>query len=860
MQAYVNIANSFRGQNGIACGGRAVTSLNEAINYVEWVSGQKDTVGVYVCMSTQRQPGEAKINGAGRTYYKSHREQRNAVALKSIWLDIDTKLTHAEAEYDDLPAAAMAFTKFRKEVRLPPPSIVVCTGGGLQPHWTTAHSLTPDEWKPLAHALAEAAERAGLHCDTACSINSAQIMRVPGTENRKVNPPLAARIIGTPAEGDYSVEFLSNILEPYKVALPAGQPTTSFLLDPSLWTPRAAVENDLGKGFETERPPIKLDDVAAECAFISDALTSGGKDYTNPLRNLTTLISTFTEGGRADAHRMGDKHPGYTQNSTEDLFDRKEREKAQKGLGWPLCKTIGASGCTACKACPHFGAGKSPLHFTRRSLPSQVTASASSATFPDPWAEFVGPPFPLEILAPPLASFVDAEHRAMGADASALAMASLTAVAGAIHAETRVRMGSGWSERPLLWTALVGSPSSMKSPVIEKTIAPLRKIDHDGHARWLQLYGQWKQRKSAGSKPGPGPCPPKPARQIIQDGTPEKIAELLARSDSGSLMVHDELAGHIASFDRYGSGPASRSFFLSCWNGGPFVKDRVGQGARDENAEIRVENLALGVLGGIQPDRLAQIKDLTSDGLLQRYFLVAMRSPVRGDESHPVNTAESDYAKLIQSLHLAQPREYAFGPKAAVVRGRVLDRLFRLEQLEGFPDALIGAIGKMRGYYGRLALVLHLANECAANPNGTAFAFSTDIAEDTAEGAEKLLFNFLLPHVFGVYDVIASGGKHREIIRAIAGFILAEDKNRIRLSDFTAGVRKLRNDSHKEIADCASRFCALGWLRPEDDNAPMPKAWLVASGLREHFAERRKQVQQARAEAHAILSAGGKRA
>ena len=50
--AYVNIANSFRGQNGIAWGGRAVTSLNEAINYVEWVSGQKDTVGVYVCMST----------------------------------------------------------------------------------------------------------------------------------------------------------------------------------------------------------------------------------------------------------------------------------------------------------------------------------------------------------------------------------------------------------------------------------------------------------------------------------------------------------------------------------------------------------------------------------------------------------------------------------------------------------------------------------------------------------------------------------------------------------------------------------------------------------------------------------------
>ena len=236
-----------------------------------------------------------------------------------------------------------------------------------------------------------------------------------------------------------------------------------------------------------------------------------------------------------------------------------------------------------------------------------------------------------------------------------------------------------------------------------------------------------------------------------------------------------------------------------------------------------------------------------------------MRSPVRGDEYHPVNTAESDYAKLIQSLHLAQPRAYEFGPEAVVVRRRVLDRLFSLEQLQGFPDALIGAIGKMRGYYGRLALVLHVANECAANPNGTAFAFSTDIPKYTAEAAEKLLFHFLLPHVFGVYDVIASGGKHRDMIRAIAGFILADDKDRIRPSDLTAGVRKLRHDSQKEIAEFASRFCALGWLRPEDDNAPIPKAWLVVSGLREHFAERRKQIQQARAEAHAILSAAGKR-
>ena len=210
---------------------------------------------------------------------------------------------------------------------------------------------------------------------------------------------------------------------------------------------------------------------------------------------------------------MGNRHPGYSQASTDELFDRKEREKAEKNLGWPSCRAISGTGCAACQACPHFAAGKSPLHFGGLPLPSQVTVPAPSTSFPDLWAEFVGPAFPLEVLPLPLAKFVDAEHHAMGADASALAMAALTAVAGAIHAETRVRMGDSWYERPILWTALVGSPSSMKSPVIDKAIAPLRKIDHDGDTIWRQNYARWKQSKSAGTNPGPSP--PKPARQII---------------------------------------------------------------------------------------------------------------------------------------------------------------------------------------------------------------------------------------------------------------------------------------------------------------------------------------------------------
>jgi hypothetical protein len=52
----------------------------------------------------------------------------------------------------------------------------------------------------------------------------------------------------------------------------------------------------------------------------------------------------------------------------------------------------------------------------------------------------------------------------------------------------------------------------------------------------------------------------------------------------------------------------------------------------------------------------------------------------------------------------------------------------------------------------------------------------------------------------------------------------------------------------------------MDWLTPEETTrGVLPKAWHVAPGLREHFAERGKLAAAARAKAHAILKAGGDR-
>ena len=332
--------------------GRAARSVNEAVNAIQFALKSPDTRDIYVCMSMQKQ-AEEKVTAKGYRYYKPIRAQQNVIALKSLFIDIDFK--GGDNGYDTPDDAIAALGNFLKETDLPKPSLIVSSGGGLHVYWTMMRPLTMAEWQPLAFALAEATKRHGLKCDTQCTVDSARILRAPGTYNCKSEAKRPVRIVGTPVEFDYAVERIQRALEPYYTITPSHLPARQPL----------AEADELAAGVEERTVgPVDLKPVVKECAFIRDALKTGGETYTNPMWNLTTLLATFCEDGRTVAHLMARKHPGYTKESTDELFDRKQKDRALKNLGWPSCATISATGCTSCQSCPHFSKGKSPLNLS----------------------------------------------------------------------------------------------------------------------------------------------------------------------------------------------------------------------------------------------------------------------------------------------------------------------------------------------------------------------------------------------------------------------------------------------------------------------------------------------------------------
>ena len=366
--------------------GRAVRDAGEAARTLEFALKQgSNTLDVYACMSSQLEAKAQTTKGAKKFSYNAPiRLATNAISLKSFFIDVDfgkpdkvdpvtgtrTKISYATAE-----EAITEVMLFIAKVGLPKPTMVVHSGGGFHFYWCVARALTPDEWLPIAFALAEAAKSHGLLCDTQCTVDSVRVLRIPDTLNRKQEPARHVRFIGPRLDFDYNVDRISTPLQPYVGRVHA--PAAGAAVDRTLFPLRSftAGISELSMGLDSLWPAPDLDNVALACGFIRDAIVTGGVHLNNPLWNITTLVSTFTKGGRADAHRMGDKHAGYSKETTDEFFDRKNSERQARGLGWPSCATISATGATACKSCSLFAQGKSPLNHEQRPTPAPAVGS-----------------------------------------------------------------------------------------------------------------------------------------------------------------------------------------------------------------------------------------------------------------------------------------------------------------------------------------------------------------------------------------------------------------------------------------------------------------------------------------------------
>jgi AAA domain len=323
--------------------GRSFQTIDAALQWVaELQTGPH--ANIYFCLSRQR------LNSGQRS-------RKNAMALQCVWADVDVDPDDPR-KYPSLPEAIAALLRCCVQLGIPRPSLLVASGGGLHAYWLSDRPLSVEEWQPFADALKTALKSVDLKFDAGVTSDAARVLRVPGTQNWKKDKPRSVYLLQSP-----KLKFCNGVRHDFAAAfgkISADTPSSPLKLAKAFRHLDPA--DSLGRGIVLhEIPPLPFAPIKAECAWLREAHDTGGKEFDNPQWSLTTMSAVFLEHGHELAHAFGNKHEGYTYDSTEKKWEEKQRAH-ERGVGWPGCKEIRGAGAKHCESCPHLAEGKSPLN------------------------------------------------------------------------------------------------------------------------------------------------------------------------------------------------------------------------------------------------------------------------------------------------------------------------------------------------------------------------------------------------------------------------------------------------------------------------------------------------------------------
>lgn len=368
---YVNL--HWLSPKGPGMRGRPFRNLQNFMGFAEFAANKPAIFKeIFFCLSTQSDLGK-EYHG----HFVAHRHAEKALWIKALWLDVDIK---PEKGYPTMAAAIAAVNKFRTAAKLPPPSAIVQTGGGIHVYWISLSPLTLAQWRPYAEGLKAEALAHGLKCDAAVTADAARVLRVPGTFNNKQGSPRPVKLLHLGESYDFSdAKFTALTVKapPAPAKAPVTAPVTVPALPPAfangpskVFAGLDPVADNLAAGIGRRDPDLPLDkkEVFRGCAHFRESFSTHGAGQSQGLWMLTGLASTWLEGGRKIFHLLSKGYSAYTPGETDKMFDRKLNERASNNLGWPSCRSFEAEGAK-CKPCPFYGKIKSPLHLAERMAP-----------------------------------------------------------------------------------------------------------------------------------------------------------------------------------------------------------------------------------------------------------------------------------------------------------------------------------------------------------------------------------------------------------------------------------------------------------------------------------------------------------
>ena len=501
-----------------------------------------------------------------------------------------------------------------------------------------------------------------------------------------------------------------------------------------------------------------------------------------------------------------------------------------------------------------------------REAPDDADGYAELVEPVDLWGRFEPPELPRGLLPDVIEQFARVQGEMMGADPAGLAMAALAVCAAALPDKVRIRVkvhDPSWHESARIWVALVGEPSTKKTPIMNQADRPLKKIDKRLYDEWSRKQATYDALEKDEKKTT---SPPKQIRKRLEDTTIEAAQIVLQNSHDGVLCFQDELSGWFGSMEKYGgAGKGSakdRSFWLQSFNGGTFTVNRVQRGSG------MVENLSVCLLGGIQPDPIRRVAaDAVDDGLIQRLFPIILKPSAVGKDEPIQFDPIGNYHEAVNGLFRMRPPvppgsgnrrdipdvddgTLRFDDDAQAIRRDLEKKHHRLSKAEAINGKLAAHVIKYDGLFARLCVLFHCLDHWnSERPPPT-------IGKDLATRAAQFLHRFLLPHALAFYSGVLGLSDDHSRLSSVASYILTHRLESVKHRDVQRGDGSMRHLTKADTTRVLEQMEALGWLEQTQPaaRANASPAWLVNPEVHRRFAERTDAEARKRKEAAVAVS------
>jgi hypothetical protein len=449
------------------------------------------------------------------------------------------------------------------------------------------------------------------------------------------------------------------------------------------------------------------------------------------------------------------------------------------------------------------------------------------------------PEFPIEILSAKWRELVQLAARGAGVTPAHVAVPLIAIASSLIGTVRRVQASRSWSQPMSIWAALVGASGTGKTPGIDATKRALTFIDRTRKAEIAKLALEhqtraeaasaerklWKKLVEEAAADGK-PAPPMPAsaadpgefvppKLYVSDATIERMAILLQANQRGMLRLSDELSSLFLNMSRY-SGGQDNEFWLEAWNGNSYLVERMGR------PPIAVEHLLVGVVGGLQPDKLSRSFIADQDGMYARICFSWPSEPPYRPLTDDTAEIEPEMINALSRL-IRLPCE---GDTFAKMVPLAIEARGRFEQLRQFLHASRDALdGREREWWSKIqANVLRLAGtlcflDWAIKDDGSPEPERVD--EVFVSAAARLTCEYFWPHSRAALRQIGLSERHTSLRRALR-WIRATGRTEVSIRDIRRDAMGGSLDADATL-DLIDRLVRSGLLSPQPVNPSGPK-------------------------------------